>query len=173
MCHNDIICYFFDMYKTLFQNVINFLLKFSTKIKLKLLGKNGKCLVYFSEVSNFSTIYKLFEYNFWWSRLEISDKMNLTIHMIIFNNLKYRDAICLKIRDRFFTSQALLELELKASISSTIKENLLLYCRKFSSFVIALIIWFILIWRSASQINADCNRNQNHWLNTWVISVSK
>ena len=34
-----------------------------------------------------STIYKLFEYKFWWNCLEFSDKMNLTIQMKIFNNV--------------------------------------------------------------------------------------
>ena len=38
----------------------------------------------------------------------------------------------LKFKDRLFTSLTMLGLEVKASTCSTIKENLILYCRKFS-----------------------------------------
>ena len=54
--------------------------------------------------------------------------MGVTIPMRMCNNVKHRDAIYLKFGDRFFTSLAMLGLESKGSISSTIKGNLLLYC---------------------------------------------
>ena len=65
------------------------------------------------------------------------NKMNLTIHMRIFNDLKHRHAIFLKFGNRFFTSLVMLGLEVKASICSVIKENLFLYCSKFLVFAFA------------------------------------
>ena len=66
--------------------------------------------------------------------------MDLTMRMTISNNVKYSYAICLKFKDRFFNSLTMLALQAKASICSTIKENLSLHCRKFSAFVISVII---------------------------------
>ena len=49
-------------------------------------------------------------------------------------------AIRLKFGDKLLTSPMKLVLEAKASICSRIKENLLLYSRKFSAFVVVVII---------------------------------
>ena len=60
--------------------------------------------------------------------------------MRMFDNIKHRGVIYLKFGDRFFTFLTMLGLESKGSISSTIKETLLLYFFKFSAFVVAVII---------------------------------
>ena len=66
--------------------------------------------------------------------------MDLSIQINISYNAKHRYAIRLKFGDKFLTSLIKLVLEAKASICSTIKENLLLYCHKFSAFVVVLTI---------------------------------
>ena len=65
--------------------------------------------------------------------------MDLTIQMTIFNNVKHRHAICSKFGDKFFTFLTMLVCEAKASIFYAIKRNLILYCRTFSAFAIAVI----------------------------------
>ena len=69
------------------------------------------------------------------------------------NHTKYRHATYLKFGDMFFTSPTTLELEAKAIIDFTIKENLILYCRRFSVFVAAIMNLHTLI---ISQRNAAC-----------------
>ena len=60
--------------------------------------------------------------------------------MRIIYNARHRYALRLKCGDKFLTFLTKLVLQGKAGIGSTIKENLLLYCRKFSAFVVIVII---------------------------------
>ena len=59
--------------------------------------------------------------------------------MRIIYNVRHCVAVRLKFGDKFLTSLSKLVLQVKASICSTIKEDLLLYCRKFSAFVVVVI----------------------------------
>ena len=80
------------------------------------------------------------------------------------NNAKHRNAIYLKFEGRlFFFSLSMLGLQSKVSINSTIKENLLLYYRKFSAFVVAVVIEHVLTTESDSQRKTACNRNRELW----------
>ena len=60
--------------------------------------------------------------------------------MRVMYHVKHRYAIRFKLGDKFLTFLTYLVLEAKASICSTIKECLLLYCRKFSAFSASVII---------------------------------
>ena len=60
--------------------------------------------------------------------------------MRVMYNAKHRYAVRLKFQDKFLTSLTKSVLEEKASTWFTIKENLLLYCRKFSTFVFVVLI---------------------------------
>ena len=71
--------------------------------------------------------------------LEKIVKMDLSIQMGIINYVKHRHTICLKFGGRFFTSLSMLGLEEKARICSAIKENLSLYCSRFTAFGVAVI----------------------------------
>ena len=67
------------------------------------------------------------------------DKIDFPIRTRVIYNLKHRYAIRSKFGNKFLTSLFKLVLEVKGSMYSTIQENLLLYCRKFSPFVVVLI----------------------------------
>ena len=69
----------------------------------------------------------------------INDKMDLSIRMRIICNVKHRYAIRLRFGEKFLTFLTKLVFQRKASICSTIKENLLLYY-KFSAFVVVVMI---------------------------------
>ena len=66
--------------------------------------------------------------------------MDLSIQMRAVYNVKHRYGLRLKFGDKLLTFLTKLVLEAKVSTCSTIKENLLLYCRIFSAFVVAVII---------------------------------
>ena len=52
--------------------------------------------------------------------------MDLTIQLSTLNDVKHRHTIYLKCRDRFFTFLTMLGFEAKASICSTVTENVIL-----------------------------------------------
>ena len=66
--------------------------------------------------------------------------MDLSTRKKIIYNVTHRYAIRLKFRGKFLTSLTKVVLEAKASIWSRIKQNLLVYCRKFQAFVVVFII---------------------------------
>ena len=66
--------------------------------------------------------------------------MDLTIPITIIYNIKHFDATRLKSRDKLLTFPDQLVLEGKASICSTIKENIFLFCYKFSVIFVVIII---------------------------------
>ena len=115
----------FTIYETLFENVIT-ILPVTYQNRTKMPGKIGSVWFIFKKWKVISTIYKPFEYNFWWNCLEFSIKMDLTIQMKIFKNLKHRHAICLKSGDRFFTSPTMLGCETKP-ISALKSKKMLFY----------------------------------------------
>ena len=65
--------------------------------------------------------------------------MDLSLRMKIIYNIKHRYEIHLKFGDKFLTSLTK-KLEAKASIYSTIKEDLVLCCCKYSAFFVVVII---------------------------------
>ena len=62
--------------------------------------------------------------------------MDLSIRMRIIYNVKHHYAVHLKLGDKFLTSLTKLVFQVKSSICSTIIGNLLLYCLKFSAFIV-------------------------------------
>ena len=76
--------------------------------------------------------------------------------MRVVYNLKHRYAIVWNFGEKFLTSLFKLVLKVKGSISSTVQENLLLYCRKFSAFVVIVMNF---LTRTVLQRNNACNRN--------------
>ena len=85
-------------------------------------------------------MHKVFEHYFWQNLLKFHNEMDLSIRIITVYNVRYRYAIRLKFGGKCLTFLTKLVLEKKVSICSIIKENLLLYCRKFSAFVVVGII---------------------------------
>ena len=92
--------------------------------------------------------------------------MDLPIPMRIIYNAKYRYAIRLKFGGKFLISLTKLVLQAKASISSTITENIFSYCRMFSASVVVVILLILVvilqhisITRSVSQKKTDCYKN--------------
>ena len=78
--------------------------------------------------------------------------------MRIIFNVKHRFLVCLKSGEKFLTFLTNLLLEGKISICSTIKKNLRLFSRKFSEFVVVVMIQHIFILSSVSQKNTDYKR---------------
>ena len=71
----------------------------------------------------------------------IKAKMDLSIRKrMMMYNVKHHSGIRLKFGDKFLTFAIQLVPEAKASICSLINKNLLLYCGKFSTFVVVVII---------------------------------
>ena len=85
-------------------------------------------------------MYKLSEHYFWQNSLKFDDKMNLSIRMRIIYIVKHCHKIGVKFEEEFLAFLTKLVLEGKASNCSTIKENRLLYYRKFLAFVVIVII---------------------------------
>ena len=83
------------MYKTLFQNVIN-VLPIIYENKNKMPRKNKNAWFIYKKLQVRSVRYKLFGNNFWWSCLECSDKMGLTIRMRMSSNVNHRETIYFK-----------------------------------------------------------------------------
>ena len=130
---------FSTIYETLLKNVIK-VLPTICQNKFKIPEKIENAWFIYKKQPVVSTIYKLFQYNFWQNYLKFSDKMDLAFRVTKLNNVKLRYRISLKFGKIFFTSLTTLGLQGKASIYSTVKENLFLYCCKFSAFVTTIII---------------------------------
>ena len=70
--------------------------------------------------------------------------MDVYIRVRVIYNVKHHYAIRLKFGGKFLFFLTKLMLEVKSRTCSTIKENLLLYCRSFSTFVAVAIISYFL-----------------------------
>ena len=80
----------FFIYETLHQDVIKILPTiYQSK---KCLEKIGSVWFIYNKRKVISTIYKSSQYNFWWNCLGFSDKVDLTIRIAIFDNIKHRHA---------------------------------------------------------------------------------
>ena len=77
---------------------------------------------------------------FWQKLLKFNDKMGLSIGIRIIYNVRHGYPIHLKFGGKLLTFLTKQVPEGKGSICSTIKESLLLYCRKFSALVFVVII---------------------------------
>ena len=88
-CHNYLnkMLNFYHIWNFIPKHHKNFTKKF-INIKVKCLEKIGSAWFIYQKWQVISTIYKLFEYIFWWNCLEFSDKIDLTMGMTIFNNIK-------------------------------------------------------------------------------------
>ena len=82
---------------------------------------------------------------------KVYDKIDLPTLMRINLNVKHCYAIRLKYGDKFLTSLTNLELKVKFSMCSRIKEHLLLYFLKFSAFVVVVIIYCIFVKKSITK----------------------
>ena len=94
---------------------------------------------------------------FWWSWWEFNSKIDVTVQMRIFYNVNRLHAIFFQFEERLFISLAMLGLEAKARICSTIAKNLILYSPKFMTFVVTVINWHISI-TIVSQRKTSCKK---------------
>ena len=97
-----------------------------TKTKLKFQGKWASSRFTYKERLVLLPVHKLVEHYFWQNWLKFYDRVDLPIRMRIIYDVKHRYAIRLKFGDKFLTFLTKLVLKMKASICSTVKENLLL-----------------------------------------------
>ena len=103
----------FAIYEILFENVIT-ILPTTYQNKTKMPEKIGSAWFLYKKWQVIAIIYKLFLYNFWWNCLKFSDKMDLTIQLKVFNNVKHGHIICSKFGDNFFTFGTILGCGAKA-----------------------------------------------------------